>query len=117
MRWIEIENNTIMINGHEVEIDVRVAGVYEPPCQAVYEGPYKVEPEADASFEVHTVEFRTSKQDPITKLWVPTSEWKPFPVDLLFPSHMDAIARQWVEYHQDEEQRAREDAAEARRAS
>ena len=117
MNWIEIEDNAIMLAGHEVEIDVRAAGAYEPPHNAVYEGFIKIEPESDASFEVHAVEFRTSKQDPVTKLWVPTSEWKPFPVELLFPSHMDAIAEACVTYHQDKDQRAREDAAEARRAA
>ena len=117
MNWIEIEDNVITIAGTEVEIDIRAAGLYHAATKGAYDGHQQIEPDEDAAFEVHAVEFRTSKRDLVTRLWVPTGDWRPIPAELLFPQHLEAIAKACIEHHQDLDARACEDAAEARRAA
>jgi hypothetical protein len=117
MSWIEIEQNSIVIAGLEIEIDVRAAGSYSPGYRGACDRYQQIEPDEPASFEVSAVEFRTSKRDATTNAWVPTSDWQSIPVVMLLPEHMTAIADQCIAYHQDMDQRSREDEAEARRAA
>jgi hypothetical protein len=117
MNSIEIEQNSITIAGHEVEIDIRVSGTYSPTYRGARDCYQQIEPDEPASFEVCAVEFRTIKYDAESKQYAPTSGWQSFPEALLLPDHMAAIVEQGLDYHQGRDQYDRECAAEARRAA
>jgi len=77
MNWIDLPDNMIMVAGCEADIDVRAAGHYSKGCPAD-----DTDPGDPASFEVHSVEMRFAD-----------GAWQSFPVSILRPEHMDAIAR------------------------
>jgi hypothetical protein len=76
MNWIDLPDNLIMVSSCEVSIDVRAAGHYSKGSPAD-----DTDPGTSAVFEVHSVEMR-----------FPEGAWQSFPVNILRPEHMEAIA-------------------------
>ena len=94
MNWIDLPDNLVMVSGCEVSIDVRAAGHYSKGSRVD-----DTDPGSPAAFEVHSVEMR-----------FPEGAWQSFPVNILRPEHMDAIARWCL---QETEDRADSDAMDA----